>query len=224
MKTSLIILTLSFLTFFTACGQTPAVKTTTKNADTVYIPKNLEDCFTQIDKILPDSIRQSILTMTEDQFSARMHMGFGMWMRNNWGLWKGSRLSKYFNAKGIYHPDDMSGIILDSYYRNLTGKDINLDDQIKHYQNYWKVVKQPTKDSFPKGVKKLEFKSGMYYDSKTNGQGFVHVGTSSKSLDIWLYDYFHGWTKVVEADVKRLENNPDTREDILIEIYQKTKQ
>jgi len=56
----------------------------------------------------------------------------------DWQLWGGSRLSKFFNDRGIYHPDDMSGIILDSYHRYLTGKDIKLDEQIKFYQDYWK--------------------------------------------------------------------------------------
>jgi hypothetical protein len=66
-----------------------------------------------------------------------MHFGFGLWMRNNWQLWGGSRLSKYFNSLEIYHPDDMSGIILVSYHRYLNNKDIQLDEQIKYYKDYW---------------------------------------------------------------------------------------
>jgi len=65
-----------------------------------------------------------------------------MWMRNNWGLWRGSRLSKYFNEMGVFHPDDMSGIILVSYHRYLTGNEIKLEEQIKYYQDYWKKAKQ----------------------------------------------------------------------------------
>ena len=58
-------------------------------------------------------------------------------MRNNWGLWGGSRLSKYFNKIGIYHPDDMSAIILESYRRNLQGEAIDLESQVDFYQEYW---------------------------------------------------------------------------------------
>jgi hypothetical protein len=64
-----------------------------------------------------------------------------MWIRNNWRLWGGSRLSKYFNDLGIFHPDDMSGIILNSYHRFLLGQDIKLDDQIDYYKDYWKKRK-----------------------------------------------------------------------------------
>lgn len=44
-----------------------------------------------------------------------------MWIRNNWGLWGGSRLQKYFTDKGIHHPDNMSHVILVHYYDWLLG-------------------------------------------------------------------------------------------------------
>ena len=65
-----------------------------------------------------DSTQAKIKVMTEDEFSGRYHLGFGMWMRNNWGLWKSSRLSRYFNSLGVYHPDDMTGIILTATTEN----------------------------------------------------------------------------------------------------------
>jgi hypothetical protein len=75
--------------------------------------------------------------MEEEEFTANAHFGFGMWMRNNWKLWGGSRLSKYFTDLGIFHPDDMSGIILTSYHRHLKGKEIKLEEQIKSYKDFW---------------------------------------------------------------------------------------
>ncbi len=69
-------------------------------------------------------------------------MGLGMWMRNNWGLWRGKELAIYFNSIGIYHPDDMSGIILTSYYRELYGKDWEVEKQIQYYQDFWKKANE----------------------------------------------------------------------------------
>jgi hypothetical protein len=66
----------------------------------VYIPRDLQDCFNQIDSFWNDSTKLKVKQWTEDEFSARVHFGFGMWMRNNWQLWGGSRLSKYFNDLG----------------------------------------------------------------------------------------------------------------------------
>ncbi len=110
--------------------------------DGIYIPKDLEDCFIQIDKILNDSLKTELKKISEDEFTGKTHLGLGMWMRNNWQLWGGSRLSKYFNDLGIYHPDDMTGIILDSYHRNLNNTEIKLDEQIKYYQDYWEKSKK----------------------------------------------------------------------------------
>ena len=62
----------------------------------------------------------------------------GMRIRNNWGLWKGSPLSEYFNRLGIYHPDDMTGIIFDSYWRKIHHQPIKLKEQVAYYQEYWK--------------------------------------------------------------------------------------
>ena len=108
----------------------------------VYIPKNLEDCFKQIDSFWSDSLKTEVKNMTEDNFSVKAHFGFGRWMRNHWGLWGGSRLGTYFQEMGIFHPDDMSGIILDSYHRQLNGKEINLEQQIQYYKDYWKERKK----------------------------------------------------------------------------------
>lgn len=77
----------------------------------------------------------------EREFTGKVHLGFGMWLRNNWQLWGGSRLSKYFNDLGIFHPDDMSEIILVSYHRHLSNRQIELEEQIAYYQDYWKNAK-----------------------------------------------------------------------------------
>jgi hypothetical protein len=103
-----------------------------------YKPVNLEEAVNQLKIIHHDTTKQKILEMSEDEFLAGAHFGLGMWIRNNWGLWKGKELAIYFNSIGIYHPDDMSGIILTSYYRELHGQDWEVDEQAQYYQDYWK--------------------------------------------------------------------------------------
>jgi len=61
----------------------------------------------------------------------RYHLSLGTWMRNSWGLWGGSRLSKWFNRHGIDNPEDMSGILLTSFWRSLHKKPLLLEAQIK---------------------------------------------------------------------------------------------
>lgn len=124
----------------------------------VYIPKNLEESFEQIDTFWNDSTKQEVAKWTEDEFIGKAHHGFGTWIRNNWGLWGGSRLSEYFHKMGVHHPDDMSGIILTSYHRKLTGKQLEVQAQVQHYKQFWEKAEQEAKELQQKAFK--EFSRG----------------------------------------------------------------
>ena len=75
----------------------------------VYIPKDLEDAFVELKKMLSPALLNEIRLKSEKDM-IEYHHGFGTWLRNNWGLWAGSRLAQYFRQLGMHHPDDMSGI------------------------------------------------------------------------------------------------------------------
>lgn len=100
-------------------------------------PTNLEECFSALDKLIAPKEIENIKNSTDEKYMVGFHMGLGMWMRNNWGLWHGSKLKDYFMDLGIDHADDMSGIILDSYWRHLHNQPLNIEDQVKYYQEYW---------------------------------------------------------------------------------------
>jgi hypothetical protein len=109
-------------------------------ADRKYQPQTLEEAVGQLQKVHSDSLKQRIAAQTEAEFTAGAHFGVGMWMRNNWGLWRGGPLAQHFHTLGIYHPDDMSGIILTCYYRTLRGQDWQLGQQAQFYRDYWQAA------------------------------------------------------------------------------------
>ena len=88
----------------------------------VYIPRNLEECFHVLDTMLHPSDRNTIKAESRDGMS-KYHFLLGMWMRNNWGLWGGSRLQTYLYRRGLHQPDDMSGEVLTFYNDYLWGRD-----------------------------------------------------------------------------------------------------
>lgn len=88
----------------------------------VYIPKDIEDCCVQLDKIISEKDKEYIKGLSKKDDTIDLHFSLGMWIRNNWGLWGGSRLQIYFLKKRINHPDDMSGKILEAYYDWLNKK------------------------------------------------------------------------------------------------------
>ena len=107
----------------------------------VYVPADLDDAFKELSRMLHPKMIERMKTGTETNM-VQYHFGLGMWMRNNWALWKGSRLSTWFNQKGVHHPDDMSGIILTSFWRHLNSRPIELDVQVKQYEEYWEKAKE----------------------------------------------------------------------------------
>ena len=127
------ILLMSFLLGALAVSVPGNSQEVSDSAEEIYIPTDLEDCFTALDALLSPEDIQTMKTGSEDDM-IQYHFGLGMWIRNNWGLWGGSRLAKWFNNIGINHPDDMSGIILHSYWRYLNSRPIELDEQVSDYQ------------------------------------------------------------------------------------------
>lgn len=103
---------------------------TLEKIDDIYIPKNLYECLIELDKILNyDSKNQ--LKESKDTWEFNSHMGgLGMWIRNNWGINGGSRLSKYFHNRNVgtkrgFGNDEISGIIIDEYVKWLKGNKLS---------------------------------------------------------------------------------------------------
>lgn len=98
----------------------------------VYIPKDLNDCFLTLDKMLSKEDIATIKTMSDRKETAKLHQGLGMGLRNGWGLWGGSRLQKYLLERKISHPDSMSATILEYYYDWLNSRN---EDWVKFDEN-----------------------------------------------------------------------------------------
>lgn len=94
----------------------------------IYITKDLDDALAALKRMLHPSLIADLRERRSDPIE--FHHGLGTWVRNNWGLWKRERLWKYFADKGIGHPDDISGIILQCLTRDLRGEPIDLAGQV----------------------------------------------------------------------------------------------
>ncbi len=87
------------------------------------IPTTPEEAIQVLDLYLSEE--DKIWLATEENSAIKAHHTLGRWMRNHWGLWadEPNKLKTYFINKGVSHPDDMSGEILDAYVKYL--KDTN---------------------------------------------------------------------------------------------------
>ncbi len=102
------------------------------------IPTNLTEAIQQLTSSISPEQQIKFMDMDEADFTSDAHLLFGASIRNEWGLWKDdSPLVKWFNSIGIEHADDMSSIVITSFYRTITSKTIDLYSQIKEIQDYW---------------------------------------------------------------------------------------
>lgn len=163
-----------------SCVSTESERTTD------YIPKDLADAHTQLAKLLSAKEISHIKAMKKEEDMVKYHMGLGMTLRNSWGLWGRSRLARYFNRLGIDHPDDMSAIILKTFWCKLHQKPFKLERRIASYQEYWNSMERPRGGS-PKDGAEIS-----WLVIKGEGRGTVHLGISLSDQSRWRYEYGSG--------------------------------
>ncbi len=86
----------------------------------IKIPINLQECFHSLNMLVGEEDKEYFKNLTDKDEIINFHFTVGMWIRNNWGLWKENQpesiLKEYFEARGVYHPDSISTMILEFYY------------------------------------------------------------------------------------------------------------
>lgn len=101
------------------------------------IPNTFDESLIILDSMINDDMKEWIKCLPDTEFGTYVHHSLGRNLRNKWGLWGDTKFWNNLSQLEVFHPDDMSAIILDSYQRKLKGEDIKLEEQIKSYQDYW---------------------------------------------------------------------------------------
>lgn len=91
------------------------------DSNRVIIPKNLEECFLALNKQLAEEDIEVLKSIASKEDLISYHHGLGEWIRNTWFLWVGSVLNRYFEERGVDHPDDISDRIIRYYHDWLNG-------------------------------------------------------------------------------------------------------
>jgi hypothetical protein len=102
--------------------------------DGVYIPRNLEDAFSELKRLSPPESLQKYKSATEQVIRTKLHFGLGRWMIVNWGFYEGSRLSHLLKESGLEHPDDMARVILVCFHRHLNQSELKFEDEVTSYR------------------------------------------------------------------------------------------
>jgi hypothetical protein len=93
-----------------------------------YIPKDLPDAISELNKLTEESSRAKFKTLTESEAEHKLYFSLGRWIATNWSFYEGSRLSHYFKEVGITFPEDQAIALIIAWHRTLNKKDINFKE------------------------------------------------------------------------------------------------
>jgi hypothetical protein len=133
---------LVFLSLSIVCAQEGAGNKGKPREEQQKIPTTLAEAHVELERIFSSEELAKIDAMPSEDGMIQYHMPFGTGLRNRWGLWRGSPLAKHMEALGFTHPDDMSGVILETFWCKRHGQDFRLEERAEHYKAYWEAAKK----------------------------------------------------------------------------------
>ncbi len=158
----------------------PARENPAEKEEEVKIPSTLEEAHEELERLLPKEELAKIDAMKSEDEMIEYHFGAGMGMRNSWGLWGESPLSKHMRSLGFTHADDMSGVILETFWCKRHGKEFRIEERANYYKAYWKEDKWPGDD-----VVDPDDKSEVNWNRAFGAEGrphrVIYIGKSKKT-------------------------------------------
>lgn len=118
------------------------------------IPNNLEEAIRGLISMFTEEELDKFAEMSEPKALAVTHHSTGRWIRNNWGLWVKGPLYDHFKKQyGLWHADDMSGVILTTLHRRLNGVPDDIEVQVEWYLEHWRRIKVTGEDAHDQQAK-----------------------------------------------------------------------
>ncbi len=109
-------------------------------------PTTLAEAHTALERMLSPGTLAEIDAMPSEKDMIQYHFSLGLNIRNGWGLWAGSPLAKHMQELGFVHPDDMSGVILNTFWCKRHGQDFRLKERAAKYKEYWDAALKAQKE------------------------------------------------------------------------------
>ncbi len=149
----------------------------------VNTPNNLKEAHTELIRLLPADVVSQMKQGSQDDM-IQYHFSIGMWIRNKWGLWQGSMLSKYLDSLGVKEPDEQSGVILNTFWRRLNNRVTN-DNSVNMFPECDRIF-CPSDSS---ELVLIDLGSMETDDHKSIN---IYKVKCSKNNHVWEYDYKAG--------------------------------
>jgi hypothetical protein len=101
-------------------------------ADQFRLPATLAESLRALERLLPADVQAAMRQGREDQM-LDYHHPVGRWIRNEWLDGFGEKpLRRWFeHTHRVQYSDDMSGIVLRSFWRQLNDRPLDVEDQAR---------------------------------------------------------------------------------------------
>ncbi|MES0490069.1 MAG: DUF6794 domain-containing protein [Leptospirales bacterium] len=97
-------------------------------------PKNLEQCWALLELHLqPDELEE--VKSTDKNELVKFHFTIGRYIKRHWIVKGDAELLEFFDSAGIESKDAKMAIIIDTFWRHLNDKPIDVEERIQHYRN-----------------------------------------------------------------------------------------
>lgn len=84
-------------------------------------PKTVDESVETLLSVLSEKDKEYLRTLPEKDLPL-LHMGFGMWIRNTFGLWSGNQDLLASCGAPDMHPDNCSGVIIEALVKRIRGE------------------------------------------------------------------------------------------------------
>jgi hypothetical protein len=116
------------------------------------IPDTMEEAYRFLDAKIPPDQREQFKQKTERDAVTDAHFGLGMHIRNYWFRSGKSALPGLLYSLGARDLDDVSSMVLTSYWRYLNNKPIELEQQGAYYKRWWEEQNRLIEDAPQKNL------------------------------------------------------------------------
>jgi hypothetical protein len=99
------------------------------------VPTTLDAALNSLDRASSGAV---ILKMRsgDESVATELHDSLGRWIRNNWQLYDRGQLYHQLAGLGLKYPDDMSDLILTSWWHRMHGRPLRVEEQVRAYQEF----------------------------------------------------------------------------------------
>ena len=176
----------------------------------VQLPNNLSEAVSILESKIDDRTKKYIQdskNVKDENKNIQKYLIVELpkFILNSWIYNKNCQLKKWFNQKGISHPDDMASIVIKSLISKVNEDSFDLKEEINRINILWNKKNQP-KIHVNSNIIIIPIERSI---ADLKEESIIHLGFDYETMNTWFYEFDKGWYKPSTDYLKKfdLKNN-----------------